>query len=668
MFNNKYEIIEPIDSGAFGYVFKIKKRTNINEIYAAKQIFISNEEDKMAVEKEIHFLYVMNSDFSVKLIEYFLENKFYYLVMEFCDGNLGEEVNKNNGFSVDKIRKVMKQLNQAFYKMHEHRLIHRDLKPTNILIKRKSNSDFDVKLGDYGFMRKLSSYSKAKTFKGTYVTMAPEVILDQPYDEKADLWSIGVILYYMHFNKYPFTGNIIQIQKNIVEGRLPSTFPEDNNLKDLILSLLKTNPEERLSFKDYLNHPFFNEDIVSLNNAMNNLNINEDYKNLNPFEILNIKEFPMEEDGFHQMQFIRNGYYPLKDFQLIKVNKKAFLSYFMVYNKDKFIRNGNIFNIKNKDHFYYLIINDIENFKKCCEENRYILGCKDNAKRTLLHLAVMGDYYEISKYLIEKGINIYEPDSFDHTALDYSTGILRNLLEEYDESKGDIFNINPDYIHKGLIINSKESKVIDMIYHQLLDENLAEKMVDILNDNGELIGKRICRKNRFSRFGNQNWNEAIKKLSKNWVHIYHGTKFVFIGNIMLTGLLLINKPLEGHIPLGIKVNKIKNWANAIFGSPSIFYASEYSEIIYSDNEEWYIIINALAKPNSYTEHVSSINNYNFKNNEPKLLEYRIRSTQEYLSYVDCLYEQNIETVSLLFVKKKALDNMHDYSEQFIFKD
>ena len=108
MFNNKYEIIEPIDSGAFGYVFKIKKRTNINEIYAAKQIFISNEEDKIAVEKEIHFLYVMNSDFSVKLIEYFLENKFYYLVMEFCNGNLGEEVNKNNGFSVDKIRKVMK--------------------------------------------------------------------------------------------------------------------------------------------------------------------------------------------------------------------------------------------------------------------------------------------------------------------------------------------------------------------------------------------------------------------------------------------------------------------------------------------------------------------------------------------------------------------------------
>ena len=69
-----------------------------------------------------------------------------------------------------------------------------------------------------------------------------------------------------------------------------------------------------------------------------------------------------------------------------------------------------------------------------------------------------------------------------------------------------------------------------MIYHQLLDENLAEKVEDSLNNNGDLIGKRIFRKNRFNRFHNfQNWKKAIKELSKKWVHIYHGTKFVFIG-------------------------------------------------------------------------------------------------------------------------------------------
>ena len=116
----------------------------------------------------------------------------------------------------------------------------------------------------------------------------------------------------MYFNKYPFTGNVITIQKNIIEGKIPSKLPEDNNLKDLILSLLKTNPEERLPYTDYLNHPFFIDDIISFYNAISNLNINEDYRNLNPFKILNINKLPKDNDGFYQIATQRDGYYPLK--------------------------------------------------------------------------------------------------------------------------------------------------------------------------------------------------------------------------------------------------------------------------------------------------------------------------------------------------------------------
>ena len=79
-------------------------------------------------------------------------------------------------------------------------------------------------------------------------------------------------------------------------------------------------------------------------------------------------------------------------------------------------------------------------------------------------------------------------------------------------------------------------------------------MIDILDNNKKLIGKRICRKNKFSN--KNNWDEILEEYRKKWVQIYHGTKFVFIGNIMLMGLLRINKPLEGHIPFRIKVNKI----------------------------------------------------------------------------------------------------------------
>ena len=351
--------------------------------------------------------------------------------------------------------------------------------------------------------------------------------------------------------------------------------------------------------------------------------------------------------------------YHVNYYNLIKTDKKAFLSYFIIYNKDKFIRRGNIFNIKEEDHFYYLLINDFENLKKCYEENKYILGSKDTLRRNLLHWAVLGNYYEIAKYLLEKGINFFEPDYFNNKPAAYAEGEISNLLIKYDESYTH-YNITPDLIPKGLIIDSKENRVINNIYEQLLNERLVINLVDIISEDGEIVGKRIL------RFKEENL-EDFEDFKNKWTLIYHGTKFAFIENIMFMGLQKLNKPLEGHIPLGMENNNIQNWADAIFGTPSIFYASKYSEIIYSDNEEWYIIIEAYANPNSYTVHQSSIYNYQFKCNEPTNLELRIKSSNPPICEGDIPHEKEIITFSILFVKRNFLDNMKDYSEQFIFK-
>ena len=169
-----------------------------------------------------------------------------------------------------------------------------------------------------------------------------------------------------------FTNKVIGIHKAFIKkGYNIGTFLKFP-LNELNQKYTKKPTDKINKIKDYFNHPFFNKDIVSLNSRKNNLNMDEDYKNINPFEILKIKEFSMDDDEFFSHAYYSGGYYPLENFQLIKNNKIAFLSYFIVYNKDKFIRNGNIFNIKNKDHFYYLIMNDIDNFKKFYEENYYI--------------------------------------------------------------------------------------------------------------------------------------------------------------------------------------------------------------------------------------------------------------------------------------------------------
>lgn len=115
---------------------------------------------------------------------------------------------------------------------------------------------------------------------------------------------------------------------------------------------------------------------------------------------------------------------------------------------------------------------------------------------------------------------------------------------------------------------------------------------------------------------------------------------------------------------------IDNWSSAVFVSPSIFYASKYSELIESDNEEWFIIIEALINVHSFTKHNSTLYNYNYLNNEPKEVEYRIEADKIYDVFYSNFDElnNNIVTVSLLFVKRSYLENKKRYSDGLVFKE
>ena len=109
-------------------------------------------------------------------------------------------------------------------------------------------------------------------------------------------------------------------------------------------------------------------------------------------------------------------------------------------------------------------------------------------------------------------------------------------------------------------------------------------------------------------------------------------------------------------------------AKAIFVTPSIFYASKYADIINSENQEWYVIIKAKLQPETFSFHEKTIYNYNFKDGEHKNLEFRI-DTSDFL-YDMCLTsdEDMFDTYSVLFVKKKFLDNAtHTPIVQFFFK-
>lgn len=155
------------------------------------------------------------------------------------------------------MQKIAKQLVQALYYLHSNRVIHRDMKPQNILVGAHGR----VKLCDFGFARAMSSNTVVLTsIKGTPLYMAPELVKEQPYDLTVDLWSLGVILYELLVGQPPFfTNSIYSLINHIVKD--PVEYPANISpeLRSFLQGLLRKDPKQRLSWPDLLRHPFVKE-------------------------------------------------------------------------------------------------------------------------------------------------------------------------------------------------------------------------------------------------------------------------------------------------------------------------------------------------------------------------------------------------------------------------
>jgi len=191
----------------------------------------------------------IKNDYSVFIYDYYNDYNYYYIVMEKCDGDLYDLLEKKKSFSESEIKKILLQLNKALKIMFEKEIVHRDLKPENIFIKYLSpnKNEYIVKLGDFGNSKKnqQNNHSTKLVSKGY---TAPEIYFSDNYDPtKCDLWSIGVIIYKLKFNEIP---------ESFILGEIPGKF-DDENLNDLIKKLIVVDKEKRIEWKDYFDHPFF---------------------------------------------------------------------------------------------------------------------------------------------------------------------------------------------------------------------------------------------------------------------------------------------------------------------------------------------------------------------------------------------------------------------------
>ncbi|XP_026784693.3 serine/threonine-protein kinase ULK1 isoform X2 [Pangasianodon hypophthalmus] len=256
-----------IGHGAFAVVFKGRHREKHDWEVAVKCINKKNlAKSQTLLGKEIKILKELKHENIVALHDFQETASSVYLVMEYCNGgDLADYLHSKGTLSEDTIRVFLQQIAGAMRVLQAKGIIHRDLKPQNILLShpagRKSHTNNTcIKIADFGFARHLQNNMMAATLCGSPMYMAPEVIMSQNYDAKADLWSIGTIVFQCLTGKAPFQASSPQDLRLFYEKNknLSPNIPREtsSHLRHLLLGLLQRNHKDRMDFDEFFKHPF----------------------------------------------------------------------------------------------------------------------------------------------------------------------------------------------------------------------------------------------------------------------------------------------------------------------------------------------------------------------------------------------------------------------------
>ncbi|KFX88363.1 hypothetical protein V490_07691 [Pseudogymnoascus sp. VKM F-3557] len=313
-----YRIDTEIGKGSFATVYRAHRRTT-HALVAIKSVNLSklNRKLKENLNQEIDILQSLQHPHIVALLGRHQTETHIHLVMEYCElGDLSLFIRKRSKFltnaaTMDMAKKYpnpekgglnevvsvhfLKQLASALEFLRDRNFIHRDVKPQNMLLlpspqymKGHPHSPLlmspsveslipaagllslpMLKLADFGFARSLPAASLAETLCGSPLYMAPEILRYEKYDAKADLWSVGTVMYEMVTGRPPFrAANHVELLRKIElqSDDLPwdSSIIVSDDMKSVIRGLLKKNPVERISFDSFFAHPIIVHPIRGL--------------------------------------------------------------------------------------------------------------------------------------------------------------------------------------------------------------------------------------------------------------------------------------------------------------------------------------------------------------------------------------------------------------------
>ncbi|KAI9043137.1 aurora family serine/threonine-protein kinase [Aspergillus affinis] len=253
-----FEVGRPLGKGKFGRVYLARERET--GFICALKVLHKNEIQQHRVEKQVAREIEIQSNLRhpniLQLYGHFHDRKRIILILEYAGkGELYKHLQKANRFPEWKAAQYIAQMATALRYLHHKHVIHRDIKPENILVGLHG----ELKMSDFGWSVHAPS-GRRLTQCGTLDYLPPEMVdpkrQEKPYDEKVDLWSLGILLYEFLVGNAPFEDTPAMTQRRIAKGDMTVPSFVSSEARDLIKKLLVVDSEQRISLKEIREHPW----------------------------------------------------------------------------------------------------------------------------------------------------------------------------------------------------------------------------------------------------------------------------------------------------------------------------------------------------------------------------------------------------------------------------
>ena len=258
-----YDVKDPVGKGKFGTVkLGIHKKTGKKvaiKVMKKKQMTLQDIELQ---KREIEILKICQHPSIIKLLDVFENQDYIYIIMEYLKGgDLFNYLEKRDfTISESKARELSHSIATGIFYLHSFGIAHRDLKPENILMTDESD-DAQPKLVDFGLSKIVGPNEKCNDPFGTLSYVAPEVLLQKPYDKSVDLWSLGVIIYLLLSGTLPFDDDDDrEIARQTIHDDVDFSYPIwkkiGGDVKTMIKKLLAKDKKDRMTLEEVLQHPW----------------------------------------------------------------------------------------------------------------------------------------------------------------------------------------------------------------------------------------------------------------------------------------------------------------------------------------------------------------------------------------------------------------------------